>query len=152
MLSRAEQLEFCKFCKNRKFEMQQGIICGLTEKKAVFKYTCKDFSEDNLAIHREQVFREEVRLKNRPKDFTFGLDKMGIKNGIVAGSILIVISLTWIIVAYSANLIFWYSYVVLVMGIISLIAGIVNSLIRAKLDRDHKNDNSIKSSEDILDL
>ena len=152
MLSRAEHLAFCKFCENRKFEIQQGIICSITNKQAAVKYSCKDYTEDNVAIHREQVYREEARLRHRPKDFTFGLDKLGIKNGIVAGSILIALATAWIILGFTINRIFWYPFVMLLMGIISLIVGIINTVIRVKLDKDHKNDTFKHASQEILDI
>jgi len=37
MLSREAQLEFCKICKNQRFDFNQGLICGLTDKPANFE-------------------------------------------------------------------------------------------------------------------
>ncbi|MBS2099223.1 toxin-antitoxin system YwqK family antitoxin [Carboxylicivirga linearis] len=45
-MTRQEQLEFCKKCKNRKSDINQGIICSLTGAKADFEESCKDFEGD----------------------------------------------------------------------------------------------------------
>ena len=148
MLTRKEQLEFCKFCLNRKFSPQDGIICKLTGEKANFIDNCKDYTQDDIAIHREKIFQEENHLRQYPKDFTFGLDKVGIKNGIVAGTILITLGLVWLIVGWQVGFIFWYPFIMILMGVISLINGIVNSVIRKKLDNDIKK---ASSSDDVLD-
>lgn len=46
-MTREEQLKFCKICKNQKFDMNQGIICGLTNQRADFEETCDSFIEDS---------------------------------------------------------------------------------------------------------
>ncbi|WP_462319562.1 hypothetical protein [Marinilabilia sp.] len=45
-MEREKQLRFCKICKNQKFDIKQGIICGLTEQKATFDLECAQFEED----------------------------------------------------------------------------------------------------------
>jgi len=45
-MTREEQLKFCKICTKQKFDLQQGIICSLTNKKAEFEDTCDTFEED----------------------------------------------------------------------------------------------------------
>ncbi len=45
-ISRAEQLSFCERCKNRKMNLQQGLLCGLTNQKADFDPICPSFDED----------------------------------------------------------------------------------------------------------
>lgn len=45
-ISRAEQLSFCERCKYRKMNLQQGLLCGLTNQKADFDPTCPTFDED----------------------------------------------------------------------------------------------------------
>ncbi|MFB6342891.1 RDD family protein [Saccharicrinis sp. FJH62] len=50
-MTRKEHLMFCKICKNQKFDPKQGIICGLTGKKADFDLSCASFDpEENQAI------------------------------------------------------------------------------------------------------
>ena len=48
-MTREEQLRFCKICTKQKFDLQQGIICSLTNKKADFEDKC-DWFEENTSI------------------------------------------------------------------------------------------------------
>ena len=43
---RAYQLKFCSICKLRSFDASKGIICSLTQEKAEFLESCKDYKED----------------------------------------------------------------------------------------------------------
>lgn len=46
MMTRDQHLEFCKRCKNREFNSQVGLVCGLTKKIAAFEGTCENFNVD----------------------------------------------------------------------------------------------------------
>lgn len=147
MLSRQQQLQFCKVCKKRKFSPDQGIICQITEQRAVFKDSCADFERDSHLIQMNQIRREESRKRKLKADFTFGLDKFGIKNGIVAGILLLIAGSTWLIVGLTYGLIYWYPLILILMGITAIIIGIVNGM-RRRADRVAK---SKENSLDILD-
>ena len=45
-MTREEQLRFCSVCKHRKMDMQQGMLCELTNAKADFDGTCPNYDED----------------------------------------------------------------------------------------------------------
>ena len=45
-MTRDEQLAFCKKCTNRKMDLQQGLLCGLTGEKANFQDECPDYNLD----------------------------------------------------------------------------------------------------------
>ncbi|NBP68771.1 MAG: hypothetical protein EBR30_17880 [Cytophagia bacterium] len=45
-MTRDQHLEFCVRCLNRKFDPQQGIVCGLTNRIADFENRCPSFSLD----------------------------------------------------------------------------------------------------------
>ncbi|MCT4589371.1 MAG: hypothetical protein N4A71_16220 [Carboxylicivirga sp.] len=45
-MTRQEQLEFCKKCKNRKKDFQQGLLCSITGEKADFENTCEHYNHD----------------------------------------------------------------------------------------------------------
>jgi hypothetical protein len=45
-MTREEQLAFCKICINKELDPKQGLLCGLTKKKADFKENCADFDKD----------------------------------------------------------------------------------------------------------
>lgn len=51
-MTREEQLVFCKKCTNRKLDMQQGLLCGLTDQKADFNLKCSTFNLDEEAEER----------------------------------------------------------------------------------------------------
>ncbi|WP_394974211.1 DUF4328 domain-containing protein [uncultured Croceitalea sp.] len=62
-MTRAEYLTFCKKCKNRKFNPDKGIICGLTDKIADFKGECANFSYD-----KESQYIPKVKEAIRPNE------------------------------------------------------------------------------------
>ena len=45
-MTRREQLLFCEKCTQRKMDINQGLLCGLTNEKATFTESCPDFNED----------------------------------------------------------------------------------------------------------
>lgn len=67
-MTREEQLKFCAVCKNRSFDAQVGITCGLTNKIADFEVSCPDYIEDdyekNLAENRsiDQNLQSKKRI------------------------------------------------------------------------------------------
>ncbi|AUC77970.1 hypothetical protein CW736_00445 [Nonlabens sp. MB-3u-79] len=61
-MTRAEHLTFCEKCTHRKKDFQQGILCGLTDRKADFEVSCNDF------------------IKNETVPQTVNLDKDGTVN------------------------------------------------------------------------
>ncbi len=46
-MTREERLRFCKLCKNRKMDFQQGLLCNLTGKHADFEGSCSKFYPDD---------------------------------------------------------------------------------------------------------
>lgn len=66
-MTREEHLDFCRKCLNRKFDINQGIICGLTGKIASFENECKDFNLDSSVTvfvdDKEVLSHNEIREK-----------------------------------------------------------------------------------------
>jgi hypothetical protein len=65
MLSRTEQVQFCKQCTNRVLDPKQGLICKLTNAKADFEEECKDFvNDENYEVRNpeEEIEQEEEFL------------------------------------------------------------------------------------------
>lgn len=60
-MERDKQLEFCKKCTNRKMDMQQGLICNLTGRKADFTGQCENFKIDGEVEIKEQEIRRLIR-------------------------------------------------------------------------------------------
>ncbi|MCL5245119.1 hypothetical protein M4I21_04820 [Cellulophaga sp. 20_2_10] len=71
-MTREEQLVFCKKCTNRKLDMQQGLLCGLTNEKADFNLKCDTFNLDAEAEERlsktEEVEGEEATIAITEKE------------------------------------------------------------------------------------
>ncbi len=73
MITRDQQLVYCRVCKNQKFDLQQGIICGLTGRHADFEGTCPSFvGEAPQPQPEELLFDDEVvdyKLASQGKRF-----------------------------------------------------------------------------------
>ena len=53
-MTRNEQLAFCKICKHKKMDAQQGIICWLTGTIANFEETCPTFEKDEAYAEKQE--------------------------------------------------------------------------------------------------
>ncbi|WP_394751174.1 RDD family protein [Spongiimicrobium salis] len=47
-MTRQQHLEFCKVCTHQKKDLEQGIVCGLTDRIADFEGNCASFVEDTM--------------------------------------------------------------------------------------------------------
>jgi len=148
-LTRKEQLNFCKICLNRTFSKEEGIICKLTHHKPDFDINCSNFSKDEDAYHNQQLFELKIAERKLPKDYVFGLEKYGVKNGIVAGIILLIIGFGWLFLGLEYNFIFWYPLILILVGTFVLVGGIVNHIIRQKLNK--KQQIKFEENDQILD-
>lgn len=45
-MTRDEQLQFCKVCKNQNYDPKIGIICSITDRVADFDVSCVNYQED----------------------------------------------------------------------------------------------------------
>jgi len=137
MSSRAYHVHFCKVCENRKFDPQQGYICKLTGEKADFEDDCSDYIPvPKLEIQRdkEEAERKEEELRSK----TGGLHKFGIKNGIVAGALLLTASIIWLIVGWINDYIFFYPIILFFIGLVTLIKGFVTAAQEQKKNAEDK--------------
>ena len=64
-MNREEQLKFCKVCENQKFDLKQGIICGLTDQIADFEETCYDFVENSFLREEWEASKKEADVESR---------------------------------------------------------------------------------------
>lgn len=64
-MTRNEQLEFCRICKNQKFDSKQGIICGLTGSQAEFEILCDSFIEDSKLKIKNELRLKENEILNK---------------------------------------------------------------------------------------
>lgn len=65
-MNREDHLKFCKKCLNRKLDLQQGLICSLTQKRADFEGDCKDFIIDESVSVSEQTEKAAERIPVNP--------------------------------------------------------------------------------------
>lgn len=60
-MNREYHLSFCKICTNRRSSLQEGIICGLTNKIAAFEKDCSHFRVDELELNKlKKRFEVEI--------------------------------------------------------------------------------------------
>ncbi len=52
-MEQIDRVKICKRCSNRKFDMNKGVLCGLTSEVASFNVNCSDYLEDSEAIIKE---------------------------------------------------------------------------------------------------
>ena len=55
IMTRQERLKICKTCKNRKRDMERGLICAITNDIAVFETKCNDFIIDEDVAKKEKI-------------------------------------------------------------------------------------------------
>lgn len=61
-MTRKEQLAVCKRCTNRKMDMQQGLICSLTNESATFSGECPEFQADpTVKMSSEPLAPQELK-------------------------------------------------------------------------------------------
>ena len=64
-MTRQQHLQFCKVCTHRKKDLNLGIVCGLTDRIAVFEDECTTF-EENLAF-KQRATQNNVAHSVRDK-------------------------------------------------------------------------------------
>jgi hypothetical protein len=93
-MTRDQQLVFCKKCLNRKMDFQQGLICNLTDEKAIFENKCVDFKLDETEIENpldgvEKMLPDELKLALSPEIIEkFRMEQrliLGILSGLIVG-------------------------------------------------------------------
>lgn len=64
-MEREEQLFFCRKCKKRQFDPNQGIICGLTQKRADFEKECENYVLDEAVVAMDKKKAAEEGIPAR---------------------------------------------------------------------------------------
>ncbi|MFT5819489.1 MAG: hypothetical protein ACI8ZM_000713 [Crocinitomix sp.] len=134
--TREEYVNICKVCTNRGFDMNKGQICRITKEHAAYlEPECPDFDLDAVAADKKAV-ADALRKEDDAHNSTLGLSKFGINNQMIAGIIVIILSLTWLIWGLYNNLIFFYPIIILIIGIVFTIRGAIleSKKIKAKKD------------------
>lgn len=59
-MTREERLEYCKICKNRKMDLEKGLVCKLTGEYADFSDRCANHKYDEKEDKRLSVEQEHI--------------------------------------------------------------------------------------------
>ena len=138
-MDRAARLEFCQKCTKREFSPQKGIVCSLTKEHATFDGKCVDYHEDEKEA---QLLENKKIIQQNEQQYedSLGFSRIGIKDGVVVGIIVIVASVLWFLGGlFYLNRIFFYPPILLGLGIFTLVKGI------------NKRKKNKKSDDQILD-
>lgn len=89
-MTREEQLEFCNSCLNRSMDLNEDIICKLTNRIADFSDQCLNFQKDELASQDQISGEEEYNINNKfTNDLLFKLRSFQDFNFAIAGGTLV---------------------------------------------------------------
>lgn len=90
-MTRDAQLAFCKKCTHREMNMQQGLLCGITNQKASFNGTCMDFQEDTsvkvVAHETEALDISQVIDKLSEEDLDYVKSQENLIPAVICGAI-----------------------------------------------------------------
>jgi hypothetical protein len=79
-----------------------------------------------------QEERTDQDITEQEKSGFFGLEKQGIKKGVVGGLIMMTIAVVWFVVGYAAGYIFYYPPILFIIGIFALVKGLATGNIAGK--------------------
>lgn len=101
--------------------MKKGLCCSLTSEHAAFEGTeCQDLVIDEVA-QEKQIQAQKLKAEELIEAKTFGLSRIGIKNQFAAGIVLIALALIWLIGGLSINILFYYPFVLILIGFVLII-------------------------------
>lgn len=138
-MDRSARLEYCEKCTKREYS-PIGIVCSLTKEHATFIGFCNNYQEDEKEaelLENKKILQKE----DEAQEETLGLSKIGIKDGTLAGIIIIVAAIAWFVIGLVyLNRIFIYPPFLLVFGVFALVRGLnkrkKNRFAKELLDRD----------------
>ena len=67
-----DQLKFCKVCKNKRMNVQKGIVCGLTGEKPDFNELCPNYEEDPKEVQKVNLIKAEKEKQYKELVFNSG--------------------------------------------------------------------------------
>ena len=68
-MTREEQLQFCRVCRNRQMDYQKGLSCSLTNDIADFDGICPNYDEEAKEVEKEKQVQVE-RERSTKEDLT----------------------------------------------------------------------------------
>ena len=90
-MTRDAHLSFCKKCHNREMNLQEGLLCGITNQKAAFEDICADFNEDSsvkIVVHETEALNlDQVVEKLSEEDFAYIKNQENLVPALFCGAI-----------------------------------------------------------------
>jgi hypothetical protein len=126
-----EQLKLCRVCELRKFDVNVGVVCSLTNAKPNFD-RCPTFKIDQPEATRLAEVERNARESEETGNGGSSLESKGIKMGVLGGVIMITISVFWFFAGLAADRIFFYPPILLVIGIYAVIKGVLGGNIAGR--------------------
>ena len=119
-MNRTQQLQFCKVCTNRKMDMKQGLLCGLTDAKADFVNECPSFTKDETVVakidNEDNLDHNDALGKLSEKDIERFRSEQNLPGAIFAGVVAgVLAALIWAAITVSTGL--KIGYVALAIGL-----------------------------------
>jgi len=105
---REEHLEFCKICKNKSFDINKGIICGLTKDIASFEESCPNFKkiEGSNFVENKKKREADKKRKAKEKRKENRKEKRKLKEKISLGDLYLIVSGALIAVFFNRMLVY----------------------------------------------
>ena len=90
-MTRDAHLSFCEKCHNREMNLQEGLLCGITNQKAAFEDICADFNEDSsvkIVVHETEALNlDQVVEKLSEEDFAYIKNQENLVPALFCGAI-----------------------------------------------------------------
>lgn len=119
------QIQQCKVCTKRSFDKSIGIVCGITMAKPTFEGKCTEGELDTKEAERITKLHKEVSASGPSDKGFFGMEKAGIKKGVLGGILMMGGAVVWFVVGYQAGYIFYYPPILFVIGVVALVKGLI---------------------------
>jgi antitoxin component YwqK of YwqJK toxin-antitoxin module len=116
-MTREEYIEICQRCTNRGFDVERGVVCGLTKEPASFEERCEHFNADPSAIAQADASKINVgpELTGEAKGLLRTQQDVGY--GIIGGAAAAVAgALVWALVTVTTN--FQIGYMAIGVGLL----------------------------------
>lgn len=137
-MDRAQHLEFCRVCTNRKFDTSRGLVCSLTDALADFESECPEYILD---------IDESVRLKRKQEERSQKLEKearsvsgLSAKAILWVGLMFLTVGVFWIITSqFYAFLKGYYAIIPIAMGLFVIAYGMNKRVAEMRAEKQKSN-------------
>jgi hypothetical protein len=129
-MTREERLQFCQICTNRKMNLSQGLLCGLTNQKADFEGSCPSF---NLAADEQRALEvRQAEIAAEEKADGMALERKAFSMGLLGGGIMMAVAVAWLFAGLMFDRLFYYPIILFVLGLVAAIKGLIDGNLAGK--------------------